>query len=74
MDTIKFIFSTGFGMAITIIALVFSKILGSPANPHDLLAPALEPIKQEIITNIPVFLGVYWIIFFILGRTKKNEW
>lgn len=71
MDTIKFIFSAAFGVPITIIALVFSKILGSSANPHDLLAPALEPIKQAIIHNIPVFMGVYWITFFILGRMVR---
>ena len=72
MDAIKYIFTPVSGVIITIIALIVSRILGSPANPHDFLAPALEPLKQGVITNIPVFLGVYWIIFFIFSRFKEK--
>jgi hypothetical protein len=68
IETMKQYFSTTFVIMITLALLFVFHITGTEANPHDVLAPALEPLLNWIHGAIFPCLFGYWTAAFFINR------
>ncbi len=68
MNTFEFILSLQCRMVITFIALLLYGVISPESNPHDVLAPALDPLLHQIKSAIIPALCTYWGISMLINK------
>ena len=70
MNTFEFILSLPCRIAITFAALFLYGVISPESNPHDVLAPALDPFLHQIKSAIIPVLCTYWGISVLINKIR----